>query len=88
MNTDTNRPTVYIGPTIIKYGLFKNRTFKGGIPYNYLSFKGLFNKCSLFNRLFVEPKDFGKAKININKKGTVENQAVAQIIEYVKKEAK
>ena len=66
----------------------KNKTFKGGIPYNYPSFKGLFNKCPLFGKLFVEPNNLGKAKSNLSTKGTVENQAAVQIIEYVKKEAK
>lgn len=89
MNTNMKyRPVTYIGPTVIKYGLFKNKTFKGGIPYNYPSFKGLFNKCPLFSRLFVEPDRLGKAKNNLTAKGTAENQAAAQIIEYVKKEAK
>ena len=37
MNTDMKyRPVTYIGPTVIKYGLFKNKTFKGGIPYRPL----------------------------------------------------
>ena len=88
MNTDTNRPTVYIGPTIIKYGLFKNKTFKGGIPREYPTFKGLFDKCLLLEKLFAEPNNLRKAKNNLNKKGTVENLAATQIVEYVKKEAK
>lgn len=89
MSTDTKyRPTVYIGPTIIKYGLFKNKTFKGGIPREYPTFKGLFNECPLFEKLFAEPDKLRKAKINLNKKGTAENLAAAQLIEYVKKEAK
>lgn len=58
MNEIKNKATTYIGPTILKYGLFNNKTFKGGIPYNYPPLKGLFEKCSLLKMLFVEPKKF------------------------------
>lgn len=91
MNTDMNKKTrqvasIYIGPTIIKYGLFPNKVFKCGIPYGYPPFKDLFSKCMLFKNLFVEPKMLGIAKKHIKSKGTLEYQAVIELIEYVKKE--
>lgn len=91
MNMDMNEKTkqvasIYIGPTIIKYGLFPNKVFKCGIPYEYLPFKDLFSKCMLFKNLFVEPKMLGIAKKHIKSKGTLEYHAVIELIEYIKKE--
>lgn len=90
MNMDMNKKTrqvasIYIGPTIIKYGLFPNKVFKCGIPYEYPPFKDLFSKCTLFKNLFVEPKMLGIAKKNIKSKATLEYQAVLELIEYAKK---
>ena len=40
----------------------------------------------LFKNLFVEPKMLGIAKVRIKNKGTVEYEAINQLIEYIKKE--
>ena len=84
MNEIKNKATTYIGPTILKYLLFNNKTFKGGIPYNYPPLKGLFEKCSLLKMLFVEPKNLSLAKKNLQKKATLEYQALMQLIKTIK----
>lgn len=74
------RQTVYIGPLVIKYGLIPNKIFKDGVPVNYPLFKGLFDKFNLLKFLFVEPSVLREKKEACKKSGTLENQAILQLL--------
>ncbi len=60
-----------------------NQCFKCGVPYEYPPFNILFEKCSLFKYLFINPKELIKKKSNLTKAGTIENQAKMQLISEV-----
>lgn len=67
---------IYLGPNLFKYGLMTNKVYKGEIKID----ETLLKKCPLIKNLVVPVEKIDTVLQAIKIKGTVQNQAVQQIM--------
>jgi hypothetical protein len=81
MSEEKDYPTwIYIGPTIARIGLRRSMLILGSIPPPPL--RDLIELKPIVNALFIPTSRCREARTNVEKAGTIEHKAAAEVIKF------
>jgi hypothetical protein len=79
------KPHIWIGPTIVRFGVRKNMIVKGNKAPVQL--QNLIDTKPMYRSLFIRTDVYPKIRTNLNRVGSIEHRSVQEIKELVRIQA-